>query len=458
MDLTEAFAQRVTCTAISEIPEQALHEAERAFMDVIGVSIAAVNEPVTRNIVDYAIRIGGAPHSTIIGHHHHTSQPMAALVNGCMGHVLDLDDTTSPLCGHPSSVLVPTILSLGENLGASGIDALAAYVLGFDVASHLARLLNPAHYNIGWHTTGTLLGIGAAAAAARLLKLSTEQAKMALGIAASLVSGLRQNFGSMTKALHAGRAAENGVVSALLAASGWTADLNALEGPVGFLQLFDGRAEPPQEWPLPSPHDWEILRAGIGFKRFPSCGMTHAGIEAMLELRNRYKLQPERVVEVEAVVTSPVPSVLMHPNPSTGLEGKFSLNYCIALALSEGEVTQSHFTVQGFTAAKVARDIMQRVNMVVDPKLKVPEDFPACCPTIVAVRLDDGRLIEKRIDHPLGQPGNPIPDRLLQEKFVMCAAPIYGQERTNQIMEELIEMRFISDVKVLTDLVAWPHT
>ena len=449
MSVTIGFAERVAGTVIEDIPEEALHEAERAFLDCLGVTAAAVYEPVAVKIRNYVVHQGGEPRASVIGHTRRTSPSLAALANGCTAHVLDLDDTTPTICGHPSAVLVPAILAVAEDIGASGADALVAYILGFEVASRLARILNPEHYNRGWHSTGTLLGIGAAAATSRMLKLSTERTAMALGIAASLVSGLRQNFGTMTKSLHAGRAAENGVVAALLAADCWSADPKALEGPAGFLHLFNGRADPSVGWTVPGKDGWEIVTAGIGYKRFPSCGMTHPGIEAMLELRAKYDLRLEDVVGVVATVTSAVPRVLIHLNPQTGLEGKFSLNYCIAVALAEGAVEQSYFTEEGFAAAQEAKALMQNIQMIVDPALTIPTDFPASCPTILSVRLKDGRVLTHRTDRPLGQPGRPIPDGMLYNKFRACVAPVYSQDSAERLLERLVDLRNAPDVRRL---------
>src|ERR671922_334024 len=240
MDVTTQLAAFVADTAFADVPSQAYARAKEAMLDGLGCALVGSPTPIGKLMTRYVREHGGAPHAGVIGSGFKTAAPLAALANGTMAHAVDFDDVNWNMSGHPTVPLLPAALALGQEVHASGSDVLLAYTLGFEVESKIGLGVNPRHYDLGWHATSTLGTLGAAAACAKLLGLDVDKTRRALGIAASTAAGLRQNFGTMTKPLHPGQAAMNGVTAAQLARLGWTADANILEAPYGFCQLYTG--------------------------------------------------------------------------------------------------------------------------------------------------------------------------------------------------------------------------
>ena len=236
MNVTSMLAEFITKSRLEDCPEAALDGARRAILDCLGVMLAGSVEPAARILQRVAQAEGGLPLATVVGTGRRTGAVWAALCNGTAAHALDFDDTNFALMGHPSAPVLAAALAAGELALADGRAVLHAFLLGFEVETTLAEVINPAHYEHGWHATCTLGTLGAAAAAARLLGLDAAQTRHALAVAASQSSGLKENFGTMTKPFHAGHAARSGVLSALMAREGWTASEHAIEGPQGFLQ------------------------------------------------------------------------------------------------------------------------------------------------------------------------------------------------------------------------------
>jgi 2-methylcitrate dehydratase PrpD len=318
--------------------------------------------------------------------------------------------------------------------GAPGAEVLAAYALGLEVAGKLGRALGHGHYSRGWHSTATAGAFSATAAAARVWKLDAAQLQMAWGLAASQLSGLIRNFGTMTKPFHAGHAARSGVLSALLAREGWTASEQALEGPQGFLAVLGaGGLRPERLASLGDP--WKILTTGVAVKPYPSCACTHSIIDGARELRQRHRLRPDDIAEVTVGVNVSVPNILIHANPRTGLEAKFSGEFAAAAALVEERIG-----IQTFTDDKVQdpviRALLPRVRVVVDPD--IPGDLERHMWSRLRVRLADGRTLEIGPRQVPGHPGNPLSADQLREKFEECATLVLSPERT-QILREMVE-------------------
>src|SRR5207245_5500083 len=288
-------------------------------------------EPVAR-IVRRVVRAeGGIALATVVGTALKTAPGWAALANGAAGHAHDFDDTNFALLGHPSVPLLSTALAAAEAEMAGGRALVLGYILGFEIDVALGTALNPDHYTRGWHATSSIGTLGCAAATARILGLDAGQTRHALGVAASLASGLKENFGSMTKPFHAGHAARNGVFATMLAREGFTASDTALDGTQGYANAFSQAKLSPAAFEALG-RDWQILASGIAVKPYPSCALTHAAIDALLALRNQHGLQPDQVADVEVGVNHVVPEVLRHHQPTTGLERKFSMQFCAAAA------------------------------------------------------------------------------------------------------------------------------
>src|SRR5437762_11546265 len=238
MRATSAIAEFIAKSRWEDCPAEAVDAARRAILDCLGVMLAGSVEPAARIVTDIARSEGGAPIATVVGTPLRTGAVWAALANGTAAHALDFDDTNFAMMGHPTAPVLSAALAAGELALADGRVLVHAFLLGFEVETTLAEVLNPAHYEKGFHATGTLGAMGAAAAAARLLGLDATQTRTALAIAASQASGLKENFGTMTKPFHAGHAARSGVLSALLAREGFTASEQAIEGPQGYLAVL----------------------------------------------------------------------------------------------------------------------------------------------------------------------------------------------------------------------------
>jgi 2-methylcitrate dehydratase PrpD len=376
--------------------------------------MAGSREPLAERIARTLAAAGSGQGSVMAGRASSASATDAALYNGAAAHALDYDDTNHPAYAHPSAVLVPALLGAAALGPLSGRELITAYLIGFEVFGKLGRALNTAHYRRGWHATATFGTLAAAASVARALRLDRPQTVAALGIAASAAGGLRANFGSMVKPLHAGYAARNGLLAALLAREGHDASDHALEHDYGFFKLFagDGGYDPQ---PL---HSWgeplEILTPyGLALKPYPSCGATHTGIEAALEIRARVGgAVPDRVV---AGVSELHFAPLIHVQPARGLEGKFSLHFCLAVALLEGELNLASFSQDRVDNPRI-RSLIERTIMEVDPSVGDGAEFP----TRVRVWLAGGRTEECFIPLAQGKPERWFSPEQMRRKFDDC--------------------------------------
>ena len=318
MRVTSMLAEFIGKSRFEDCPPAAVDAARRAITDCLGVMLAGSTEPAARIVQAVAQAEGGTPLCTIVGTGRRTGGVWAALANGTAAHALDFDDTNFAMMGHPSAPVLAAALAAGELGLATGQDLVHAFLLGFEVETTVAEVINPAHYEHGWHATCTLGTLGAAAAASRLLGLDIAQTATALAVAASQASGLKENFGTMTKPFHAGHAARSGVLAALLAREGWTASEQAIEGPQGYLHAFSaGRREPAALTTLGAP--WKITTTGVAVKPYPSCACTHSIIDGALELRRTHDLQPLQIASVVIGVNKAVPNILIHSDPKNGL-------------------------------------------------------------------------------------------------------------------------------------------
>src|SRR5262249_1313447 len=305
--------------------------------------------------------------------------------------------------------LLAAALAAAEAETADGAALALAYIIGFEIDAALGLAVNPAHYTRGWHATSTIGTLGCAAAAARLLALDVTQTRHALGIAAWMASGLKENFGSMTKPYHAGHAAQSGVRAAQLAREGMTASDAALDGRQGHVAAFSGSTLPAAAFDRLGSR-WELTASGIAVKPYPSCALTHSAIDALLELRARHRIDPAAVAAVEVGGSAVVPDVLRHARPTTGLERKFSMQYCAhaAAAASAGGAVGPADLEAGPVRDAATRDLMDRVSMVVDPTL--PHDLEQHAWSRVRVRLTNGTVLESKPRGASGHPTMPLSD------------------------------------------------
>jgi 2-methylcitrate dehydratase PrpD len=440
----EAFARFVVD---AQPPPAARSAAERAFLDTAGVILAGVPEEASRIVRD-VIAEDGCSSGSVLGTSMRASAPNAAFANGTAAHALDFDDMCFVSLAHPSAPLVPACLAAAESVRASGRAALDAYVVGFEIEGRLGRVMNPRHYERGWHCTSTLGTIGAAAACSRLFGLDTSRAAHALGIAASEASGLKENFGTMVKPLHAGLAARNGVLAALLAKRGMTASRQAMDGTQGFLHAFDSAHESFGAGAGDLGSRWEIVETGITVKLYPSCAGTHPTLDAILDLRARECFTAADVDRIDVDVDSITPTVLIYDRPASALEAKFSMPFCAAAAAVFGRVAVDTFDEPALADQRLAA-MMARVAMRVEPSLD--GSGPPLTQARVSVALRDGRMLRQDRHGARGYPGNPASEKELHAKFLSCATRALPDSRARQALEVLQRMSELPDVPELTE-------
>jgi 2-methylcitrate dehydratase PrpD len=412
--LTRQLAEWVGEVRFGDLPRPALDGARRSILDTLGVALAGSREEASR-VAREALAGDGAGPAGVWGTSLRVPAEAAALLNGVSAHALDFDDVSPASTSHPSAVVLPACVACAETAGSSGAELLAAYAAGVELMAKLGRAMGEAYYRRGWHATSVLGPPAAAAAAAKLLAGDAEVILHALGIAASTASGLRRNFGSMTKPLHAGHAARSAVTAARLAAAGFTADDQALEGPLGFFEVFGAGATVAG---LGSP--WELEDPGLALKRYPCCYATHRALDAVLQLRDS---NPELALPVSAVVVE-VPAGALAPLrpglPSSGLEGKFSMAYLVAVALLLGSVPLNAFTDEAVADPGV-RALAGRVEVREDPALGGGLGGAEGRGVRVAVRGPSGEVVSTEVELASGSPGRQLTFEEVTAKFRGCA-------------------------------------
>nr|WP_296766869.1 MmgE/PrpD family protein [Rhodococcus sp. (in: high G+C Gram-positive bacteria)] len=397
----------------SPVPTAWTKLAGQAFADTAAVLVAGSSDPAVEAVVATVEESTGTSRSIATG----ASMPArsASLVDGTSAHALDYDDVDDSVIAHLSAVLVPALLSAGVGPDVSGAALVESYRCGVVVDRKLAAELGIRnHYDAGWHSSSTIGTIGAAAAVSRLWRLPADRSRHALGIAASLAAGTRQNFGSMTKPLHAGLAASNGVFAAQLARSGLTSDSDALGGTLGFVALHRGDDVDADTLSAPT------NAAALNVKRFPCCYYTHSAIEAALEVFARGQ-DAGRIDSVSIAVQPGCLAPLVHPRPNDGSQAKFSMPYVIAAALLDGHIDLDSFT-DGSVRRTGVKQLMTKVSV------RESESPPLGAPAtggpfaVVSVRYRDGSCIARRVDRPAGHASRPLTDDQLFDKFVDCTS------------------------------------
>jgi 2-methylcitrate dehydratase PrpD len=447
--LATQIAERIHALHYEDLSQDALHWTANAFVDTVGVTLAGIKEDGPQILLRVP-GIAAAPGpALILGTGRRTSVLDAALVNGVAAHALDYDDVAGSMGGHPSAMLVPALIPLGEMLGSSGRDLVTAYVAGFETECRIARGVHHHHYDKGWHPTATLGIFGTVAAAARLLRLSIAQTAVAIGMAASFAAGLKANFGTMTKPLHVGHGIRDGVFAALMVREGFTANPAALEHRHGFLDVFNGpgtydTARILGGWYEP----FECGGAGDpGLKPYPCCGSTHPSIGRMIELAHRHDLHAENIAHITVMPHARRLPHTNNPDPRTALGAKFSVQYCVARAATDRSVKLAHFEGDAPFDPTV-RALMQRLS--VRPHPDMPEDWG----TEVIVETTDGARLASRLDdYPSrGPAGDPMTPAELWTKFADCAERSLQRGSLSALFDGLMSIASLASVDDLTSL------
>ena len=455
MDVTRRIGEYISGTGLESFPHEAVEAAKGAIMDCLACALAGSREDLADILIGFAAANGGgAQAATVIGRGIKASAPDAALINGAMAHALDYDDITRSLKGHPTVVLLPGTLALAEECGASGRDVLLAYMLGFEVACSVGEAMSYAYADdLGWHPTGPLGALGAAAAASRILNLDARQSAMAVSLAASQAAGLRGNFGTMTKPFHAGAACRTGVTSARLVQAGFTAAEDALESRFGFLNAFSGgKGYDANSVVQTLGEKCYLVESGIEIKKYPCCGSAHLALDAISQLLVQEPIPPDQVEKIDVLVDFDPPRSLIHYRPATALEGKFSMQYCLAAAVLDRKVGMDTFTDEQVLRAE-SQDLIPKVNM---RRISGNEGKPSWVEAFnqVEVHLKDGRVLSQRADRIDEGALRGVTMAEIQEKFRDCAGPVLSDDAVGKLEELLGDLENAPDVGQIVGLLA----
>ena len=449
--LAAELAEKILSISASHLTPLALAQAKMCFVDAIGVTLAGRVENATR-ILLRTPGVATAPgRSLIFGTDIRTSALEAALVNGTASHALDYDDFSGIMGGHHTVPLMAPLVALAEEHAFSGAKVLLAYVAGVEVEIRLARALGFHHYDKGWHPTSTIGTFGAAAAVAHLLGLDLTQTTVALSIAASMAAGIKANFGTMVKPLHAGQCARNGLLAALLAQRGYDANPFALEHPQGFLNVFNGPGSFDvgklfEDWASPL----EIEGASIALKQFPCCGSTHPAITMMLRLVREEKITADDVERIEILPHSRRLRHTNTPYPQSSLEAKFSVQYVTARALLSGAVRLRDFEGSAYSEPEIRR-LLEITEARPHPGMA--DDAPQQWGAEVIVWLNNGRMLSRRVDQLVGRGGDlPMTRDEMWDKFEDCAQRALPRQHLPALFELLQDMEIVPNINVLTQL------
>lgn len=422
------------------LPEEVVVAARRSLVNVLAACVGAGAHPAVEIACRTCADWGSEPRAGVLGRELRLSLADAAWVNGIAAHVLDFDDTHPATIIHVSAPVLPAVLALADDRRLPGAVLLDAFALGAEVALRLGMALFPSHYDVGFHITGTAGAVGAAAAVARLLRLDAARTGHAMGIAAAKAAGLRVMFGSMTKSLQVGNAARTGVEAALLAAGGFTAAADALEGRYGLLAVTSRGGDPDQALPGLGEH-W--LLPENTFKAFPCGIVAHPVCDGALELYRR-RIDWRQVRRVDLTVHPRAIDLTGNPLPADGLEGKFSIYHCAAAALVFGALGEAQYTDAAVTDPRVV-ELRGRVAAAADASLGLDQ-------ARIVLTLADGRRLEHAVEHCLGSAARPMLEADITAKFRVQTPAGWPTDRVSTLLEVLWGIEAEPDVRRLVDL------
>ena len=442
LGITSSLAKFLAEAQFSDLDQTAVHSGRRGVLDWLGCAIAGSGHPTLGKLIDTLADLGGARNATVICRDLKLGTIEAALVNGQMGHVLDYDDThMGGVVLHTSSPTLPAILALAERQVVTGRDLLTAYALAFEAGVRAGQAA-PGHRKCGWHLTGTLGTFAAAAATGRLLGLNGKQMTCALGIAATQAAGMQQNRGTSCKSFHAGRAASNGLLAALLAQRGFDSSEEIIEGKRGFARIYSDTARPDLVLEGIGTR-WEISRNG--HKPY-ACGvLLHPAIDAVIKVSRESAIEPNQVDAIELKVHPNAVLITGLVEPKTGLQSKFSISHTTAVAFIDRAAGITQYSDKRALSPDVSA-LRQKVSVSADETFGEDQAW--------ATVRSRGRSFEARIEHATGTVDNPISDKDLEAKFLGNAIPTVGSERAQTICERVWQLDRLADVREIIHLCA----
>jgi 2-methylcitrate dehydratase PrpD len=429
------------------LPLVVIEKLKVATLDTFAAMMSGVTEPVTQMVIPFVIEPADRGEASIIGHRARARSAGAALANGTMAHACDYDDSSWTMWGHPTAPVLAAVLAVAEQQDRSGVDVLSGIAVGLEIEKTLGLGCQPEHYNRGYHPTGSLGVFGATAGAAKMLRLPPEQIRMALGISASRAAALRGNTGTMTKPLHVGFAARDGIEAAGFAGAGVTASPSAVSGALGFFDVC-APDHGDLDWiadRLGNPFD--VIDPGLSPKLYPSCSETHSAVDAILEMRAE-GLKPSDVRRIRAGITPAARDNLVYSNPMTPLQAKFSQEYCLAAPLIRGKLGLAEFDL-AVVQDPAIRDMISRVEVAVHPDLSGPDSVSFSSPAIIEVDTRDGRTLRKLVREMKGHPKNPLAASDIEAKFVECGERVLPKEVVRRALEKIQKLDQLPSIKDL---------
>lgn len=450
MSITREIAKFIHDFQYEQIPKSVIPAIKNAFIDTIGVGIAGSEEKGSQIIKNFICAEDAKPTSTIWNSEKKTSPSYAALVNGAMAHALDYDDVNGATQGHPSTVLVPAIMAAAEEKNSNGKSIILSYFVGFETMAYIGKMLTMQHYLKGWHATSTFGVLGAAASVGKLYGLSIEQLQTALGIAVSHSSGTKQNFGTMTKPYHPGNAARSGIVSATLAQMDFTANNEIMDAPLGFLKLYGDRSLPAIKEKIGE--KFELVENGISTKKYPCCFATHRPADAAFELTRKNNIIVDYIDEIYVRAPQGAYSPVIHSRPSTGLEGKFSVEYVLATVLLDQKVNLQTFTDEGVQREDV-QNLLKKVVKIEDESIPVKDNAIDEGFVEVTIKVKDQTFVQK-VYHPKGSPQIPLTQEEFHEKFLDCVLNKLDAVSSNRIIEIMSTLEEERDLNNLFKMIS----
>lgn len=445
--LTSALVVRAYALARNPLPPDVLEIGRQCVLDWAGVALAGSRQPLAGLLLAQAMEDGGRPVASVVGSGQQMSARQAALLNGASGHALDYDDANVAAQGHVTAAVLPAALAVAEARGASGNDLLRAFAAGYEMACRVGQYLGRAHYDRGFHATATVGCFGAACAAAALMGLDDHATAVALGIAGTQTGGMKAQFGTMCKPLHAGKAAENGVTGAQLAARGFTGRADLLEALQGF-----GAATSPQvnvHAALATPSGGSHLHGNL-FKYHAACYGTHATLEAVRALCSEHHLSVDNIERIELDVESSARGMCDIECPTTGLQAKFSLRLNAALAVF-GEDTAAPATYVDATSCRAdLAELRDRVSVRF-----MPPEWPRLT-AVARIATRDGRLLQARHDASVPDCDLARQRSRLERKFMALAVPVTGHSRALEIMCSIGTLEHMEDIGMLMSMLSDP--
>jgi len=460
MGLTESIARFIHDSSLNDCPPEAVEKAKKVIADTFAAILAGAGSEVAPPLLRYLKASGDSGTSPIWGTSLRATPEVATLINGTFGHALDFDDVLSMMPAHPSAVILPAVCAEARSRPLSGRALIEAQVIGIEVGGKIGLGITVGHYHRGFHGTGTLGIFCATAALAKRYELDVTTTCGAFGIAASMASGLRRNFGTMTKPLHTGWAARSALAAVQLAAGGFGAAPDIMEAKSGFFAAYGVAESDPGVTAQGLGKPWVIVDPGIALKKYPCCYACHRGMDGVLALRRKHDFTAGDIVKLECRMPPGGMQVLTYADPVTGLEGKFSLQYSLAAGALDGQYTLWSFTDEAVRRPAI-RDLLKRVVAHEVPHCRGDDpDFEKRSSgsrgfAEVEVELRNGARDTVRIDKPPGHPSRELTWDDLHTKFTDCAAQAgLAPERARRAFDLLTSLERVDDVSAVLDLLS----